>query len=57
MQVDHVGHYYVVKNEHFWVKSVFPHVSFTTSECEAMLCFTKTEADAIQEYIGERFAF
>ena len=48
---------FVVSNDDFYVKAIYPHITFTTSEDDALLCLTRTEADAIQEHIGEHFSF
>jgi len=48
---------FVVSNDDFYVKAIYPHVTFTTSEDDALLCLTKTETEAIQEYINKHFSF
>jgi len=57
MQVNKVEDYYTVSNEHYWVKTIHPHVTFTTSEHDVLHCITREEAEAVKEYIGEHFAF
>lgn len=57
MQVNSKEDCFTVSNGDFWVKTIHPHVVFTTNEHEAMLCLTKVEAEAIQEYISEHFSF
>lgn len=55
MKVIKAGNFFIVGNGNLFVKSVGSSITFTTSDGEAQLCFTKVEAEAIRDFIEQQF--